>query len=792
MRRLLLLAVTSLPLTGIAAADSVSDITDAAQLAAALAQAGEGDVLTLGADIVWAGPGPISIPSGVILDGNRFKITSTLPSGALVNQSRRVNVVIRNAELTTNNYGGWALAVADGDLTLRDCTVRCRMIAWARGSLLLENCRHRLQLPAGNDFTEPIGIYGASAVLAATNCVFHFGWDEQHINSGYFHNFGGSPASRLTLHRCTILGQPDPNYGQSSRHQVVFLSDNAAGPDYRTEVSNSIIMAEVVSVFSSPGNGTVISRYNNNAGMLRSPGIMAGGHAEGPRFYGTTPQNTKVSDRTGDIEERNPFVDALNGDWRLVRHSSSATGGEGGGPMGADLGVAAREHNAYNLDFARGVPVAHRTRGFNETLFDGWGVRRDSDQQLSFAVPDGFCGAAMRQRIMGHTGGIAMQTAYQTFVTIPGYTYVVRAYARRSAVAPAAEWTPNGQSAQGVLGAADGFSTDPRRLLTSTVIEGGDGQWTAGEIQIVAPSNQLTIHLIHRATGGWNQLDWGRVSIAARGPINTAAPQGLLAPVLGYIDSIPPESPEARATRLQKVAQRRAGVPIIVHRGASEFDPENTLEAYDRAMELGADGVEFDPRATLDGVLYTLHDAEVDRMLQGTGRGDRMTYYQLASLRFRVLKGRATASTRVPTIISLFELARRRAMLLHFDVKEFGIEHLLIALVDRMDMWDHVVMVTPADESNRIRFHPKARLLSYKEGNPNWSNPQEVAAFLNKPGQMVFMQYDPTPAVVALQKPVPGFQPLPDELRAWWWPDGFSLPVGAPAPTPGTSGMIVR
>ncbi len=51
------------------------------------------------------------------------------------------------------------------------------------------------------------------------------------------------------------------------------------------------------------------------------------------------------------------------------------------------------------------------------------------------------------------------------------------------------------------------------------------------------------------------------------------------------------------------------GTMVIAHRGASAVCPENTLEAFRRAAELGADWVEFDVRRTADGSLVVHHDA---------------------------------------------------------------------------------------------------------------------------------------------------------------------------------------
>jgi glycerophosphoryl diester phosphodiesterase len=47
---------------------------------------------------------------------------------------------------------------------------------------------------------------------------------------------------------------------------------------------------------------------------------------------------------------------------------------------------------------------------------------------------------------------------------------------------------------------------------------------------------------------------------------------------------------------------------VAAHRGASTLAPENTIEAFEKAIEVGADMIEFDVRSTRDGVLIAFHD----------------------------------------------------------------------------------------------------------------------------------------------------------------------------------------
>ena len=58
---------------------------------------------------------------------------------------------------------------------------------------------------------------------------------------------------------------------------------------------------------------------------------------------------------------------------------------------------------------------------------------------------------------------------------------------------------------------------------------------------------------------------------------------------------------------------------VIAHRGASADEKENTLPAFERAIELGADYVEFDVQASSDGGLVVFHDLRLDRLTPARG-----------------------------------------------------------------------------------------------------------------------------------------------------------------------------
>jgi len=71
-----------------------------------------------------------------------------------------------------------------------------------------------------------------------------------------------------------------------------------------------------------------------------------------------------------------------------------------------------------------------------------------------------------------------------------------------------------------------------------------------------------------------------------------------------------------------------SGRPLVLgHRGAPKVATENTIAAFARARELGADGVELDVRRSADGVLTLNHDPDVE----GVGAIARLTLAELRS-----------------------------------------------------------------------------------------------------------------------------------------------------------------
>lgn len=126
---------------------------------------------------------------------------------------------------------------------------------------------------------------------------------------------------------------------------------------------------------------------------------------------------------------------------------------------------------------------------------------------------------------------------------------------------------------------------------------------------------------------------------------------------------------------------------VAAHRGDSAHYPENTMQAFQSARELGVDQIETDVRITKDGELVLIHDASVDRTTDGTGLVQEKTLAELKALDAGIQKGEAFRGARIPTLIEFMDLVKDEPTLtLDIELKEYptpGREELAYSVADR-------------------------------------------------------------------------------------------------------------
>jgi glycerophosphoryl diester phosphodiesterase len=121
-----------------------------------------------------------------------------------------------------------------------------------------------------------------------------------------------------------------------------------------------------------------------------------------------------------------------------------------------------------------------------------------------------------------------------------------------------------------------------------------------------------------------------------------------------------------------------AGVPeLIAHRGASRERIENTLPAFARALEHGADGIELDVHATRNGIVVVHHD----RLPRGTSEEPSLLGVPIAELSLKELRLISlAANTGVPTLAQVLRAVRPPTRV-YVEIKARGIESAVVETI---------------------------------------------------------------------------------------------------------------
>jgi glycerophosphoryl diester phosphodiesterase len=140
----------------------------------------------------------------------------------------------------------------------------------------------------------------------------------------------------------------------------------------------------------------------------------------------------------------------------------------------------------------------------------------------------------------------------------------------------------------------------------------------------------------------------------------------------------------------------------IAHRGTRHFHPENTMPAFQAAVDLGFCYLETDLHVTADGVVVCFHDDTVVRTTNGRGRVAAMTFEQLRVLdaghRFGARRGFPARGKGI-VVPSLEDLATTFPdAVLILDLKQDAIERSVADLIERLGMWERVIVGSFSDK----------------------------------------------------------------------------------------------
>ncbi|MBG9585847.1 glycerophosphodiester phosphodiesterase [Cytobacillus firmus] len=166
---------------------------------------------------------------------------------------------------------------------------------------------------------------------------------------------------------------------------------------------------------------------------------------------------------------------------------------------------------------------------------------------------------------------------------------------------------------------------------------------------------------------------------------------------------------------------------VFAHRGVSGRFPENTMAAFQAALEAGADGIELDVQMAKDGMLVIIHDEKVDRTTGGTGYIKDMTFEEILQLDAGSWFAEVNAGETIPDLEKFLKWAAMEGneLLINIELKNDlivypGMEKKVIDLILKYGLEQRVIISSfNAESLRRVRdYHSTIQTGYLIEGIP--------------------------------------------------------------------------
>ena len=123
----------------------------------------------------------------------------------------------------------------------------------------------------------------------------------------------------------------------------------------------------------------------------------------------------------------------------------------------------------------------------------------------------------------------------------------------------------------------------------------------------------------------------------------------------------------------------------IGHRGAKGYASENSLFSFEKAIEMGVDGIELDVHLSLDGQIIVIHDDTIDRTTNGKGFVNTLSLQELKTFRINE-KQASELEQQIPTLNEVFDLVNQTCFI-NIELKGKGTASAVVALIEKY-IWE--------------------------------------------------------------------------------------------------------
>ncbi|MCY8085476.1 glycerophosphodiester phosphodiesterase [Bacillus inaquosorum] len=143
---------------------------------------------------------------------------------------------------------------------------------------------------------------------------------------------------------------------------------------------------------------------------------------------------------------------------------------------------------------------------------------------------------------------------------------------------------------------------------------------------------------------------------------------------------------------------------IFAHRGASGQFPENTMLAFEKGIEAGADGIELDVQLTKDGRIVVIHDERLDRTTSLKGFVKDTAYDVIMTANAAAGHDQTYSDIKVPLLEDVLSWADKKDFLINIELKNSviryeGMEEKVLEAVKRFNIEERIILSTFNHES---------------------------------------------------------------------------------------------
>lgn len=150
----------------------------------------------------------------------------------------------------------------------------------------------------------------------------------------------------------------------------------------------------------------------------------------------------------------------------------------------------------------------------------------------------------------------------------------------------------------------------------------------------------------------------------------------------------------------------------VGHRGARAYEIENTLDSFQKAIELGVNAIEFDVRKTKDGKLIVIHDDNLKRVF---GKGITANQATLKELK-------QITENKIPTLAEALQFIDKKVEKILIELKEIGYEKNVLEVIKKEKLYNRVIIVSFHEDAlsqvRRLYTKIETGLIYAKHKNP--------------------------------------------------------------------------